>query len=406
MLRAGLTAGILCTAALVSCTSGSSGSAPPPPPSSGPRTLEIGLIAPLSGPLSSVGVALRDSAQLAIKEANAEGTVAGWRLVLDAVDDQGDPNAGVQAATMLAATRQVVGVIGPVQSSVAAQVAPILSAEHVAEISPATADPTLTRGAQYLSDPRRPYPTFFRVITTDAVQAAYAADFAVRNLHARTAYLVDDQQTYGRNLVGEFGREFDRLGGHVITTVGLPLGQKDTSALIADIARTAPDIVYFGGQGSAASALLKQLRLTGHPPAFLGGDVLLDPEFAKAVGSGAGHVYATQLGAQVRRMPGGKRFLTAYAAAGFDRPASTNSALTYDATNVLLSAVASVLSGRTTVADGDRAAIVQAVQRTQTNGVSGHISFDRFGDTTSRVVTMYQLEDGDVIERALGNATG
>ena len=390
----------------MSCTSGATGAAPPAPPSSGPRTLEIGLIAPLSGPLSSVGLAVRDSAQLAINEANAKGGVAGWRLVLDPVDDQGDPNAGVQAATTLAATGRVVGVIGPVQSSVARQVAPILSAAHVAEISPATADPSLTRGAQYRTDPQRPYSSFFRVITTDTVQAAYAADYAVQNLQAHTAYLVDDQQTYGLDLVDDFAREFRQLGGQVITTVGLPLGQKDTGALIADIARTAPDVVYFGGQPSAAAALLKQLRLTGHPPPFLGGDVLLDPDFVKAVGTGPEQVYATQLGAAVRRMPGGSDFLQAYADAGFDSTPTTDSALTYDATNVLLSAVASVLERHTTAGAGARAAIVQAVQGTQTTGVSGPIAFDEYGDTTSRVVTIYQIARGDLIERAMGDVSG
>lgn len=390
----------------MSCTSGATGAAPPAPPSSGPRTLEIGLIAPLSGPLSSVGVAVRDSVQLAITEANVKGAVAGWRLVLDPVDDQGDPNAGVQAATTLAETGRVVGVIGPVQSSVARQVAPILSASHVAEISSATADPSLTRGAQYRTDPHRSYSSFFRVITTDTVQAAYAADYAIQNLGARTAYLVDDQQTYGLDLVDDFAREFRQLGGQVITTVGLPLGQKDTGALIADIARTAPDVVYFGGQPSAAAALLKQLRLTSHPPAFLGGDVLLDPGFVKAVGNGPGPVYATQLGAPVRRMPGGSDFLQAYADAGFDSTPTTDSALAYDATNVLLSAVSSVLSRHTTVGAEARAAIVQAVQRTQTTGVSGPIAFDKYGDTIARVVTIFQLAGGDTIERAMGDVSG
>jgi branched-chain amino acid transport system substrate-binding protein len=364
------------------------------------------LIAPLSGPLSNVGASVRGSAQLAINEANARNAVPGWRLVLDPVDDQGDPNAGVQAATTLAATGQVVGVIGPVQSSVARQVVPILSGSHVADISPATADPTLTRGAQYRTDPQRQYSSFFRVITTDTVQAAYAAEYAYRDLKARTAYLVDDQQTYGLNLVDDFAHAFQQLGGHVITTVGLPLGQKDIGPLISDITRTMPDVVYFGGQGSAAAALLKQLGMTGHPPDFLGGDVLLDPAFVKAVGNGPGRVYATQLGASVRQMPDGNRFLQAYADAGFDSQPSTDGALTYDATNVLLSAVSSVLSRHLTIDAGARQAIVQAVQRTEATGVSGPIAFDRYGDTTSRVVTIYQIAGGDVIQRAMGDVSG
>ena len=364
------------------------------------------MIAPLSGPLSNVGLSVRDSAQLAINEANAANAVPGWQLALDPVDDQGDPNAGVQAATTLAATGQVVGVIGPVQSPVAQQVAPILSGSHVAEISPATADPSLTRGAQYRTAPQRQYPSFFRVITTDTVQAEYAADYAARDLKARTAYLVDDQQAYGMNLVDDFAHEFQQLGGQVITTVGLPLGQKDIGALIADIARTMPHVVYFGGQGSAAAALLKQLLLTGRPPDFMGGDALLDPGFVKAVGNGQGRVFATQLGASVRQMPGGMRFLQAYARAGFDSQPSTDGALSYDATNVLLSAVASVLSRHLTVDAGARQAIVSAVQRTDTTGVSGPIAFDQYGDTSSRVVTIYQIAGGDVIQRAMGDVSG
>jgi branched-chain amino acid transport system substrate-binding protein len=68
--------------------------------------------------------------------------------------------------------------------------------------------------------------------------------------------------------------------------------------------------------------------------------------------------------------------------------------------------VSSVLAGRANVDAGARAAIVQAVQRTKTNGVSGRIAFDRFGDTTSRAVTMYQIAGGDVIQRAIGDVRG
>jgi branched-chain amino acid transport system substrate-binding protein len=98
--------------------------------------------------------------------------------------------------------------------------------------------------------------------------------------------------------------------------------------------------------------------------------------------------------------------LQAYQKAGFGRAASTVSALTYDATNVLTSAVASVLSAHATVDAAARTAIVQALQRTSTTGVSGPIAFDGYGDTTSRVTTIYQISGGDVIQRAMGQVSG
>ena len=38
---------------------------------------------------------------------------------------------------------------------------------------------------------------------------------------------------------------------------------------------------------------------------------------------------------------------------------------------------------------------VAAVQASDLNGVSGHVSFDQYGDTTTKTLTMYKVVDGD-----------
>src|SRR4051794_28612824 len=61
-------------------------------------SLVIGLIAPLSGGLSAIGLGMKNSADLAIRQANEKCAVPGYRLVFQPEDDQGTPQVAAQAA--------------------------------------------------------------------------------------------------------------------------------------------------------------------------------------------------------------------------------------------------------------------------------------------------------------------
>jgi len=52
------------------------------------------LIAPLSGDLSALGLGIKNSVDLAIKQANDSNAIPGWKLVLAAEDDQATPDVG------------------------------------------------------------------------------------------------------------------------------------------------------------------------------------------------------------------------------------------------------------------------------------------------------------------------
>ena len=67
----------------------------------GAKVAKIGVIAPLSGDLSALGSGIKNSVDLAIKQANEKKTIPGWTLELDAQDDQATPDVGKNAATKL-----------------------------------------------------------------------------------------------------------------------------------------------------------------------------------------------------------------------------------------------------------------------------------------------------------------
>ena len=69
---------------------------------------KIGVIAPLSGDLSALGLGIKNSVDLAIRQANESNAVPGWKLELAAEDDQATPDVGKNAATKLSSDDEVV----------------------------------------------------------------------------------------------------------------------------------------------------------------------------------------------------------------------------------------------------------------------------------------------------------
>src|SRR5665811_1783091 len=129
--------------------------------------------------LSALGLGIKNSVDLAIKQANDSNAIPGWKLQLAAMDDQATPDVGKNAATSLSSDDQVVGVVGTLNSSVAQSVTPVLQPAHIVQISPANTNPTLTQG-QDAANPARPYDNYFRTCTTDAVCGAGAEVVVVR----------------------------------------------------------------------------------------------------------------------------------------------------------------------------------------------------------------------------------
>ena len=166
------------------------------------KVAKIGVIAPLSGDLSALGAGIKNSVDLAIKQANEKKTIPGWTLELDAQDDQATPDVGKNAATKLAGDDEVIAVVGTLNSSVSQSVQPVLSGAQITQVSPANTNPTLTKGAD-LANPKRPYPTYFRTCTTDDVQGPFAAKYLLDKGIKKVA-TIHDKKAYGQGLVAAF----------------------------------------------------------------------------------------------------------------------------------------------------------------------------------------------------------
>jgi branched-chain amino acid transport system substrate-binding protein len=354
-------------------------------------TVRIGVIAPLSGGLAASGLGIRNSVELAIRQANRQHRVKGWRIGLATEDDQARPEVGAGAATRLSDNPEVAAVVGTLTSTVAERVAPILDSRKVVTISPANTDPTLTRGTDG-KNPVRPFGYYFRLAATDLVQGPFDANFAYRAAGKRTAAVVHDGTDYGHDLALQFKAQFEKLGGRVPIVEAVRPEETDFSALLTRLKRSNPDLVYYGGEYQAAARLTSQADQQGLRAPLMSGYAIVDPAYLEAAQQAAVGDLATGVAASADGLPAARPFVDAYRAAGYVDPPEVYGAYAYDAANAVIAALARVLPGTSRITDDVRARLRQAVQDSAVDGVTGKIAFDRYGDTTTHSLTVYKVE--------------
>jgi branched-chain amino acid transport system substrate-binding protein len=359
------------------------------------KTVKLGVVAPLTGDLSELGLGIKNSVDLAVRQANEKGTVPGYEVLLAAEDDAADPATGANAANKLASDPQVAGVVGTLNSSVAQSVAPVLAKANISQISPANTNPTLTRGPKPEDAPKRVWPTYSRVASTDTYQGPFAADYALGDGGFKSVFVIHDKKTYGQGLAATFSKRFEEKGGTVVATETVNPTDRDFGAVVTQVISAKPDLVFYGGEYPAAGPLAGQLKERGFKGPLMGGDGIYASDFFKGAGDKGEGTLATSVGEPVENLDTAKQFVTDYEAAGFKESFSAYGAQSYDAANILIQALVKALPNADSV-EAARPEIVKAVGATSGfKGATGEHSFDEYGDTSNRAWTVYKAEGTD-----------
>ncbi|MFJ6214032.1 branched-chain amino acid ABC transporter substrate-binding protein [Streptomyces sp. NPDC092296] len=403
VLSAAVTAGAL---ALSACGSrGESKSAGGK--ASGDTTVYIGVDAPLSGDLSALGLGIKNSADLAVNQANARKYVPGITFKIKPTDDQAQPASGQQNATALVGDKTVLGVVGPLNSSVAQSMQKIFDQAKLVEVSPANTSPDLTQGPNWATgDKSRQFASYFRTATTDAIQGPFAAQYLYNEAKKTKVFVVDDKKTYGAGLAATFKGEFTKLHGTVVGVDHVNPDDRDFSAVVTKIKNSGAQAVYYGGEYPAAGPLSQQLKQAGADIPLMGGDGMYSAEFIKLNKNAAGDL-ATSVGYPVEQLPSAKEFIANYKSAGYKDAYEAYGGYSYDSAWAVIEAVKAVVADNGgKLPDDARAKVVEAMSKVSFEGVTGTVSFDEYGDTTNKQLTVYQVKGGDWVPVKSGTFTG
>ena len=354
------------------------------------KIAKIGVIAPLTGDLSVMGIGIRNSVDLAIRQANESNAIPGWKLELAAEDDQATPDVGANAATKLAADKDVVAVVGTLNSGVSQSVQPILTAAKIVQVSPANTAVYLTRGADE-SNPKRPYDSYFRVCATDAVQGPFIATY-LYDAGIKKLAVVNDKKPYGQGLAKAVATEFKKLGGEVVADETVNKDEGDFSTVIDLIKPKSPQAVFFGTEFQLASKMTQQMKSKGLNVPLVGGDGVKDDEFIKKSGGKSEGDLVSFPGPDVDTAAAGKAFADAYNAAGFKDGWSAYGLTSYDAGNAVIAALKKSLPSSAD-AYAARQPTIDAMASVSFEGLTGKVGFDEFGDAITKTMTMYEVKD-------------
>src|SRR4029434_3544052 len=110
----------------------------------GKGTVKIATQSPLAGAQAALGEGIKLGAQLAIEKFKGPLEKAGFKVELVPFDDQAKPDVGVANAKNIIADKDILTVIGHLNSGVAIPSSEVYKEVSLAMISPANTNPVVT----------------------------------------------------------------------------------------------------------------------------------------------------------------------------------------------------------------------------------------------------------------------
>ena len=390
-----LLAVVLCLSLLAACGSKDSGTAAPtaaPAPageSSGStdsgasggsaptEPIKIGYLGPLSGGVAQYGIAVQNGVKLYVDQLNAAGGINGRQVELVSYDEEGD------------ATKAITGYNPLMDSGVVAIVGDVTTGPCTAVVAEAYPDntPMITASATatsitYNADTDTVYTNMFRSCFIDPFQGETMARFAVEILNAKTAaVLYDNGDTYSTGVYEYFVATAKELGLTLVAEESYATGAVDFSGQLTNIASKNPDVLFLPIYYNDVALIASQAADAGLSATLLGVDgwsSVLDSVTDPALVEGAYYCSgysAADTGALVQK------FLGDYSAAYNGATPNMFDAQGYDAAWILCDAIAKAeQSGEAYGSDGYKQAVINAMKATDSDYVTGHVSYDDHND--------------------------
>jgi ABC-type branched-subunit amino acid transport system substrate-binding protein len=372
----------------------------------------VGVVMELTGPAGRFGQAASKSVELAFRELNEAGGVAGCPLAADLRDSQSQGSVAVDQARQLVDLKRVPAILGGIISSVSIPILTSVTAPAgVVQISPASSSPTLTR----IAEEGKANGIFFRTITSDALQGTAAAKYAMDQGMKKLA-IVHVNNDFGVNMVNEFRRAYEALGGQITSTTPYNQGQASYAAEVTRALGGDPPALYLVAYPGDGTTIARTWISQGGPAKFLLNDGMNSADFIRDVGARyLNDAYGTSSG--TTKTPSTEHFAKAYPATsgGFDEnaPAADRA---YDAAVILGLAIAQAgkaESGairdairKVTGTDGEvihagpeefkkALQLIKEGKPISYEGVIGPVTFDKNGDITGPF-RLWRIQNGEV----------
>ena len=340
--------------------------------------VKIGFASPLTGPQANYGKDNQNGAQMAVDELNAQGLTIGGKAVkfqLQAEDDQADPKQGPLIAQKLADAK-VAGVVGHFNSGVTIPASRVYNEAGIPELSVSTNVKYTHQG----------FKTAFRLMADDDKQGTALGEYAVKTLKLKRLAVIDDASAYGQGLADSFAAAVRASGGQVVKHEHTTDKAVDFNALLTSIKAAKPDAIFFGGYDAQAGPMARQMKTLGMNVPLMGGETMNSAKFIELAGPAAEGSIASTPGAALESRPGGTAFAAKYKAR-YNQDIGLYTPYFYDGVMVIAAAMKAANST-------DPAKYLPALEKIKHAGVTADIAFDKNGDLTKGLLTIFKVKNG------------
>jgi len=356
----------------------------------------------LQGQFTGHGVQIAQALKLVLAERDwRAGDYTVGLQICGETTAEGDASSPVKCrrnARAFARNRSVIVVHGPLFSTCAREMIPILNRAPGGPLAQTTAGPTylgLTRAGPGVErgEPARYHPTgrrsHVRIAPADDAMGAAGAQFA-EDEGARRLFVLDDGDPYGFGVAEAVSLAAEGIGLSVVGRSQWDPKARDYRALSERVRSSGADAVYLGGYVfSNGPRLIKDLRETLGPDAqIIGPDAFnqLEPIIEGAGEAAEGFVAMIGVLPTGELPPEGQEFAAEFEERFGARPCCF-SVHTAETTNMMLDAIAE--------SDGSRGQVLENLfQMRVESGYTGDFEIDRYGDTTLNTIAAYRIEDG------------
>src|SRR5258705_7553519 len=343
-------------------------------------TIKIASQSPLSGGQAVLGEGIKLGAQLAIEKQKGNLQKMGYKVRFVAFDDQAKPDVGVANAKNIIADKDIMVVIGHLNSGVAIPSSEVYKEVTLAMISPANTNPVVTD---------RNYVNVNRVCGRDDVQGVVGSEFAHGTMKVKSAYIVHDKTQYGQSIAEFFKADAEKKGIKVLGFEGTE-EKSNFDSILTPIKAKNPDVIYFGGIYDQAAPFFKQAREKGIKAKFMGPDGMDSSDLTKIAGKAVVGMNYTSAAGPASALPKAKAFVDEDKKK-FGKNPEPYAAEAYDAATIALKAIAEAAQkGKVT-----RQADAPAARDPKLSGLTGDSASDAKGDRQKAQYFVLQVVSDD-----------
>ena len=334
------------------------------------KPIVVGFVGGLSGRVADLGVAGRNGVMLAVEQVNETGGIGGHKVDLVVRDDRQDElTAKTVIRELLAKDTEVI--IGPMTSSMAVVMAPIVDASTAILVSPTVTTTDLTAKDDH----------FLRVIDTTKEYASKSARYQREINGRRSVCAIYDlnNKAYTENWLRDFRSTFEFMGGSIRQSTTFHSGNdavfyRQTQALLS----SQPDLFLIIANAVDAALICQQVRKMNKQVAIAISEWGATERFVELGGAATDGVFVSQFLDREDPSEKFRAFRSRYFKR-FNHEPGFAGAAGYDAATIVLEALSARKPGQSlkqTILNKGRFECLQQV-----------IHIDRFGDAERNIFT-------------------